>query len=813
MFLGLRLVGVCAILGLPAQAGISISPRDISLDGPGAAQRLLVTSTDAAGREHDRTFDCQIRSLDPAIARVERAQVIAVAPGDAKIQASCDGAETSIVVHVGDQPAGAMQIDFTRDLLSILTTKGCNGSSCHGSPAGQAGFKLSLYGADPAADHRMIVEAADGRRVDLRKPAESLFLQKPTFAIAHGGGQLMTADEDEYRTLLAWIEQGAKFSSTGAQLESLEIHPPERILVGEGGAQTLVVVGRLSDGVTHDMTGQVKFSVADTGVVSDVADGSLTAKGRGLTTVLARALGKTAAAQFIVVHDIPSIETPQPNNFIDRHVFDKLRRVGIQPYEPSSDRVFIRRVFLDAIGVLPTPAEVDAFLAATDPDKRGRLIDDLLERPEYATQWLVKFEDWFRNSQYYSQGRTNGSYKRWLHDLIAEDRPYDQAAREMLTATGDTTVRPAGNFWHPAIDFMLKTFEVSKATPTVTRLFLGQRIECAECHNHPLENLTQDDFYGMAAFLARTKVKHGYGQYRRTWYDSRDGEVIHPNKNTPVAPRFLDGTAPALDEGETRREALADWILEDQQLQFARATVNRIWYEYFGRGIVEPFDDFRSTNRASHPELLDELARYFIDAGFRFKALHRLILTSRAYQLGAHAPERPGGQDPLEDLLFARYVPRKLPAEVLLDAIVQVTGVDEDFKSYPEGTSSKELIASIGATHFLTTFGTPRRDVMEPRSQAPSLAQSLNLMNGDEIEEKVRLEKNVLADLLASGRPDADVVADLYVRAFSRPPSRQEAEGVQEYIAKETEAGRDRRRTFENILWAILNSKEFQLNR
>ena len=813
MSLSLRLVGACAILGLPAQAGLSISPRDIFLDGPGAAQRLLVTSTDAAGREVDRTFKCQIRSSDPAIARVERAQVIAVARGDVKIQASCDAAETSIVVRVGDQPAGAMQIDFTRDLLSILTTKGCNGSSCHGSPAGQAGFKLSLYGADPAADHRMIVEAADGRRVNLQKPAESLFLRKPTFAIAHGGGQLMTADEDEYRTLLAWIEQGAKFSSTGAQLERLEIYPPERILVGEGATQTLVVVGRLSDGATRDMTEQVRFSVADAGVVSDVAEASVTAKGRGLTTVLARALGKTAAAQFIVVHDVPPIEMQQPSNFIDRHVFDKLRRVGIQPYEPSSDRVFIRRVFLDAIGVLPTPAEVDAFLADTDPDKRARLIDELLERPEYATQWLVKFEDWFRNSQYYSQGRTNGSYKRWLHDLIAEDRAYDQAAREMLTATGDTTVRPAGNFWHPAIDFMLKTFEVSKATPTVTRLFLGQRIECAECHNHPLENLTQDDFYGMAAFLARTKVKHGYGQYRRVWYDARAGEVIHPNKNTPVAPRFLDGTSPTLGEGETRREALADWILEDQQLQFARATVNRIWYEYFGRGIVEPFDDFRSTNRASHPELLDELARYFIDAGFRFKALHRLILSSRAYQLSAHAPERPGGQDPLENLLFARYVPRKLPAEVLLDAIVQVTGVGEDFKSYPEGTSSKELIASIGATHFLTTFGAPRRDVMEPRSQAPSLAQSLNLMNGDEIEEKVRLENNVLAALLASGRPDADVVAELYLRAFSRPPSRQEAEGVQEYIAKETEAGRDRRRTFENILWAILNSKEFQLNR
>lgn len=813
--IGAALLAPCAA----ASAGLSVAPSEIALSGPGATQRLLVTATNASGRQLDRTSDCELRSSAPSVARIENAAVVAASPGRARIVAACNGQEASIEVEVGDQAAGAMQIDFTRDLLSIFTTKGCNGSACHGSPAGQAGFKLSLYGADPAADHRMIVQEGGGRRVNLDKPAESLLLKKPTFAIAHGGGQLMTPESDQYRTLLAWIEQGAKFGSSGAELERLEIDPPERILVGKGARQPLVVLGRLSDGSTRDMTAQVRFSVADTAVVSDVSGASnvsgasVTATGRGLTTVLARAMGKAASAQLIVVGSLRPIDVPEPHNFIDRHVFAKLRRVGVQPYPPASDRVFVRRVFLDAIGLLPTPAEVQAFLDDERPDKRARLIDDLLERPEYATQWLVKFEDWFRNSQYYSQGRTNGSYKRWLHDLIAEDRPYDKAAREMLTATGDTTVHPAGNFWHPAMDFMLKTFDVSKATPTVTRLFLGERIECAQCHNHPLENLTQDDFYGMAAFLARTKVKHGFGQYRRVWYDAREGEVIHPNKNVPVEPRFLDGTKPRLEPGRTRRQALADWILEDQQLQFARATVNRVWCEYFGRGIVEPFDDFRSTNRPSHPELLDELARYFIDAGFRFKALHRLILNSAAYQLSAHTPGRPGGEDPLEDMLFARYVPRKLPAEVLLDAIVQVTGVDEEFRNYPEGTSPKELIASIGATHFLTTFGMPRRDVMGARSQAPSLAQSLNLMNGDEVESKVRAKDNVLTGLLASRDSDEEILSDLYVRSYARSPSEEESAAMQQYVASEVQAGRGRRRALENILWAILNSKEFQLNR
>jgi len=746
------------------------------------------------------------------VVRVEGARVIAAAPGTTRIHASCNGLEASIEVRVGEQPPSEMQVDFSRDLLSILTTKGCNGSACHGSPAGQAGFKLSLFGADAAADHRMVVSEHGGRRVNLDQPTESLILKKPTFAVAHGGGQLMSPESDPYRTLLAWIEQGAKLDSGGAQLERLEIYPAERILVGEGARQPLVVMGRLSDGTTRDMTGRVRFSVADTGVVSSVEDGAVSAVGRGLTTILARAMGKTAAAQFIVVDELDEFATPEPASFIDAHVFAKLRRVGIRPYPPTADQVFLRRVFLDAVGVLPTPAEIDRFISDPRADKRARWIDDLLTRPEYATHWLVKFEDWFRNSQYYSQGRTNGSYKRWLHTLIAEDRPYDQAAREMLTAVGDTTVRPAGNFWHPAIDFMLKTFEVSKATPTVTRLFLGQRIECAECHNHPLENLTQDDFYGMAAFLGRTRVKHGYGQYRRIWYDSREGEVVHPNKKTPVEPRFLDGSVPDLAGGKTRRQALADWILQDQQLQFARATVNRVWFEYFGRGIVEPFDDFRSTNRASHPELLDELAGDFIASGFRFKALHRLILNSQAYQLSAHTPARPGGGDPLEDQLFARYTPRKLPAEVLLDAVVAVTGVPQEFDNYPAGTSPKELVARIGAPHFLTTFGTPRRDVMGPRDGAPSLAQSLNLMNGSEIEDKVRDEDNILKRLLASGRDDAAIVSDLYLRSLARTPSPSETARLLDYVVGETSAGRTRRRALENVLWALLNSKEFQIN-
>lgn len=816
----LSFAAYCALSTLVAGASatfakqLEIEPARVSLAGPGSTMRLLVTRTSSGGETDDVTAACTLRSLAPAVAAVEAGRLIAHAPGEAVIRATCGDDADETTVRVGSQAAVDMGVDFSRDLLSILTTKGCNGSGCHGSPAGQNGFKLSLYAADPAADRQAIVEADDGRRVNLEDPAKSLILQKPSFEIAHGGGQLMTPASDEYRTILQWIEQGAPLRSDGAQLERLEIYPRERILVGAGAEQPLVVVGRLSDGTTREMTEQVHFSVDDEAIVSGVDNGVVTARGRGRTSVFARAMGKTAAAQFFVIESepgpAPALETA---SFIDAQVFSKLSRIGIRPFPPSSDRVFVRRVFLDAIGVLPTPEEVESFVADDSPDKRSRLIDDLLERDEYATHWLVKFEDWFRNSQYYSQGRTNGSYKRWLHELIRQDRPYDEAVYEMLTAVGDTTVRPAGNFWHPAIDFMLKEFQRNKAVPTIARLFLGKRIECAECHNHPLENLTQDDFYGMAAFLARTDVKHGYAQYRRVWFDTRSGEIEHPVTGKPVPPKFLEGELAEIELGQTRREALADWIVADQRLQLARATVNRVWYEYFGRGIVEPFDDFRSTNPPTHPELLDALAQHFVDSDFRFKALHRLILNSKTYQLSAHTPDRPGGKDPLEDLLFARYQPRKLAAEVLLDAIVQVTGVPEDFRSYPEGTSAKQLIASIGSTHFLRTFGAPQRDVMEPRSQDPSLAQALHLMNSDTVADKAASDDGRLAGWIEAGLDDERILERIYLRAYARPPNSAERNRLTAYLEAESAAGRERRRALENALWAVLNAKEFQMNR
>ena len=818
-------IGGFLLIGCVASAGprssqwkqLRLEPQQVALAGPGAAQHFVVTGVDGSGNEVDVTGLASVTSSDPESLAVDSAQPVlhGRAPGKFQVRVALDGVSIQVPVEV--RPGSSdLRVSFSRDIASILTQKGCNGSGCHGSPAGQNGFKLSLYGDDLAADYKMILHEHDGRRVNLGNPPESLLLKKPTFAIAHGGGHLITPESERYKTILDWLEQGADLDDSGAQLTRLEIYPSRRILVGRGHEQRMAVLGRLSDGSTRDMTAEVRFVSGDETVVQVGSDGFVHAAGPGLTTVMARAMGKVATSRIGVIQARPGDDYPDiaSNNFIDDLVFAKLREMNERSAAVTTDREFARRVYLDAVGMLPTPDQLHRFLNDSRPNGRARLIDELLDSDDYTRHWLVKFEDWFRNNQLHSQGRSMGVFKDWVRDWIAADRPYDEVVRELLTSTGDTMVNPAANFWHPATDFMLKEFSVIKVTPSVTRLFLGVRIECAECHNHPLENFTQDDFYGFAAFFSRLGVKHGYGEYRRTWYLKEEGEVEHPVTKEPVAPKFLAGRRPELSKEDDRRQVLADWIVSPENPFFARATVNRIWHEYFQTGIVEPPDDFRSTNAPSNPELLDRLADYFIEKGYRFKSLHRLILNSRTYQLKSEK----SGQTPLEKMLFASFAPRQLPSEVLLDTIVQTTGVDHVFlaagplQTYPKGTSAKDIYLPDGPDYFLQTFGTPRRDIIKDRAKSPTLAKSLHMMNGKTVRDKIEASDNVLGKLIADGSSDAEIAAEIYERAYSRAPTVQERETLARFLSDEAATGRGRRRALENVLWAVLNSKEFQLN-
>ena len=812
---------LCALAAFPAltfaqaESGnwkwLRLEPDGIVLAGPGLSQDVLITAVDSRGNEADVSRECRIVSSDPGVVAVDvsEGRLTGRAPGRARVRVELGALTAEGEVRVGSQ-ASEMAVSFAPDIVSILTLKGCNGSSCHGSPAGQNGFRLSLFGYDIAADHEMIVSAHDGRRVDLARPENSLLLRKPTFEDPHGGGRLMAVDSEDYEAIFKWLQQGAPFDTRGVQLERLELYPRERTLVGAGTEQRLVAIGRLSDGSSRDMTREVRYFAGNSAIAEVSTDGMLATAGPGLTTVMARAMGKVATSQIGVIEARAATDYPthQARNFIDEAVFAKMRQMNVRPAGPASDREFARRVYLDAIGLLPTTQELRSFLDDPRADKRSRLIDRLLDRPEYASHWTVEFEDWFRNGQLHSQGRSMGVFKDWVRDWITEDRPYDEFVRTLLTSTGDTMLNPGANFWHPATDFMLKEFSVTKVTPTVSRLFLGVRMECAECHNHPLENFTQDDFYSFAAFFARLRVKHGYGEYRRTWYLDEDGEIEHPVTKKDVPPKFLGGESPRIRNDEDRREVLADWIVSPDNPYFARATVNRIWYRYFGTGIVEPYDDFRSTNRPSNPELLDRLAEFFSANGYQLRPLHRLILNSRTYQFTSKADRT----TPLDRTLFARYLPRKLQAEVLLDALGQVTGIPHSFEGYPERTSAKDIYVPDGPDYFLVTFGLPRRDILKERVQSPTLSQALHLMNGESLRDKVEVEGNVLSELLGQDLGDDQVLAGIYERAYARSPTEAELSRITNFIASERTAGRSRRRAFENVLWAVLNSKEFQLN-
>ncbi len=799
---------------------LRLEPSALVLPGPGASQRFIVSALDEQGNTVDITTKVAIFSSQPETVDIDlaRGRIVAKTVGQAWIQVEFADVKENFLVKVRAS-SSEVAASFARDVVSILTIKGCNGSGCHGSPAGKNGFKLSLFGYDTAADHRMIVHEHSGRRVNLENPAESLLLKKPTFAIAHGGGHLMTTDSEEYETLYRWLEQGAQLNHSGAQLVRLELYPNQQILIGNDASQKLIAVGRLSDGTTKDMTEHVHFTSADDAVARVSSDGTVSAVNSGLANVIARAMGKVATTQIGVIEERASLDYPiaENKNFIDEIVFRKLREMNVMPARRTSDREFVRRVYLDAGGILPTRQQVSRFLEDTSSQKRERLIDEILASEAYVDHWLVKFEDWYRNNQLNSQGRSMGVFKDWIREWLTGKAGYDDLVRVFLTSTGDTLVVPETNFWHPATDFMLKEFSTAKVTPSVTRLFLGVRVECAECHNHPLENFTQDDFYGFSAFFSRLRVKHGYGSYRRTWYLDDEGEIEHPVTKQSVAPKFLAGATPKIPEGVDRRKVLADWITAPENPYFARATVNRIWNEYFQMGIVEPFDDFRSTNMPSNSQLLDRLADHFIQNGFRLRSLHRAILNSRVYQ----SASKRTGSTPLERALFASYSPRRLTSEVLLDAVSDVTGVPHIFSAgmgtdtlqlYPVGTRSKDVYVPDQAEYFLRVFGTPRRDVIKEREKSPTLAQALHMLNGQTIHNKLKSADNIIGAGLTAGSSDLEIVEEVYQKAYTRPPNKKERITLMEFIASELGAGRGRRRALENILWAVLNSKEFLLN-
>jgi uncharacterized protein DUF1549/uncharacterized protein DUF1553/Big-like domain-containing protein len=780
---------------------LSIDPANPLLFGKGSKQALVATLRYSDGTEEDVTGKVRFESQKPSIATVDASGVISAGSnGGATIQVTFRGLKASTTALV-QRAEAAQPASFNADVMPVLTKMGCNGGGCHGALNGQNGFKLSLFGYEPENDYEMIVHKHDGRRVNLADPEKSLLLLKPTFQIPHGGGKLLRKDSADYNTLLAWLKNGANLvHASERRVVALRVLPANGVLFGKDSKRQLLVTARYSDGTERDATRMVKFQSNDDSIAKVNAEGIVTAEHGGETAIVVRAPGVAAGAKIGVVlepHRVPDIEA---NNFIDEHVFAKLKTLEIPPSEPCDDATFLRRAYLDVIGVIPTADEARAFLSANDPDKRGKLIDALLDRPEYADFWALYWGDHLSNTKQLLYNKGPYIFTRWLYDAFRKNLPYNQFARELLTASGNMFQAGATSFY----PIMKKEQDLAAIT---SQLFLGVSIECARCHNHPLEKWTQNDFNGMAAFFSQVRYKNAAGprNNERVLYVDFKRQFQHPDTKKVYLPKPLDGREMTSEGMQDRREMLADWLTSPKNPFFAKAIVNRMWRNFMGRGLVEPVDDFRVTNPATNEPLLNALAQDFVEHGYDLHQLIRRITASGAYQLSA----RPNPANRDDKMAYSRHYSRRLTAEQLLDSMAQATGVPEEFRSLYPGTRAVQLPEPEIESYFLEVFNRPSRQLVCERKQPPTLNQALHLISGDTIQKKITSKSGTLAKMIAGNRLPEQVIEELYLRTLSRYPDATERQTAEAAMAKSPNA----REGLEDVFWALLNSKEFLYNR
>jgi hypothetical protein len=784
----------------PGPETVVVSPEAAVLTGPRARVRLLVAGRWADGSLRDLTGSAEFAAADGP-------RVVAVSP-DGTVSGVADGTGAVVVRAAGRTVRVAVTVrgsgsptppSFRNEVMAVLARTGCSMGACHGKVSGQNGFRLSLRGPFPEDDHPALTRELAGRRVDRTVPADSLLLLKSVGGVPHEGGVRFERDSDEYRLLHDWIAAGMPDDPVGApKLVGLEVHPAFRVLTEPAWTQHLRVTARYSDGGVRDVTHLAWFSVSDEMLGECSPEGRVTGKRRGQLAVVAHYLTEVAGAGFVFVPDLPDFRFREPpvHNFVDRLVFGKLRQMRLPASDLCTDAEFLRRASLDVCGVLPTPEQTRAFLADPAPDKREKLIDALLERPEYADFWALKWADVLRNSREFFPERAVHRLHRWIRRSIAANVAFDRFAGELLAAAGSTVA-------HPAANFARATPEPTFAGEAAAQVFLGIRLQCARCHNHPLERWTQDDYYGFAAFFAGVRQKPGRLPDEAVIGHDPARAVTQPRTGRRMTPRFPGGTAPAVPAGADPRPALAAWISDPANPYFARATVNRVWRHLLGRGIIDPVDDIRDSNPACNAELLDALAREFVASGFDLKALIRTVLRSRTYQLSARPV--PGNAD--DEVMFSRAVPRQLTAEQLLDAVCAVTGSPEKFAGLPAGTRAAQIPDTSADVAFLRTFGRPKRQIPCDceRDGDSNLGQVLQLVNGEFLNKKLTAPDNRIGRALADRRSDAEIVAELYLAAFCREPRADELDRAIRHIA----ASGNRRQGLEDVLWALINSREF----
>jgi hypothetical protein len=710
---------------------------------------------------------------------------------------------------------------FLNDVMPLFTRLGCNQGSCHGKGSGQNGFRLSLRGYAPELDYTYLTREFHGRRLCTTSPEESLLLRKPAGQAAHEGGKLFGADSREYRVLLDWIRAGAPGPrKTDPVVCRLEVQPAQRTLK-PGQEQQLIVRAEYSDGSVRDVTWLSRFDSNDAGMVSVDASGKVAVNRNGETSLRVSFQGLVAVALVTspFEQEVDEARYKPRNNFIDEHVFNKLAALRLEPSELCSDAEFLRRAFLDTIGVLPTPAEVRTFLADQRADKRGRLIDNLLDRPEYVDYWSLQLGDLFQNRKErdHDVRGTKGvrAFHDWIRKQVAANRPWDELARDVLTAKGNATDNPAVGYYVVTVGENNEA-QRSEVVASAAQAFLGVRIGCAQCHNHPLEKYTQDDYYHFAGFFSLIKFerkdpKAGPTTLLIAGPDRKPNKnpvgVVQPRTGQFLKPQPLDRTVMSIAADDDPRVQLAAWMTDPKNEYFSGAMVNRVWKHYLGVGLVEPVDDLRASNPPTNPELWQALNKDFVGHKFDLKHLTRTILNSRTYQLSSATRET----NKLDARFYSHYYARRLPAEVLLDALSQSTGVPDEFPGYPLGLRAGQLPDPTLKSYFLTLFGRSERVTACAceRNGEVTLPQLLHLQNGDSVINKIRSGEGRLTKLLKENKSEAEIVEELYLATLSRPPSDE----VQKLVQQQVADGADRGEVYRDLFWALLNAKDFSFNR
>ena len=804
---------------------ILVEPSSVALFEADKGRGLLVAGVRVDGEKVDLTAEAEIEAVDGLVRIGEDGLIYGASQGEATVKVSAAGHSTRVAVTVHDMKQ-KRPLTFVRDVMPVLNKVGCTSGPCHGSAKGRNGFKLSLRGYDLRFDYEALLYEVSGRRVNRAAPADSLMVAKPTQAVPHQGGFVLT-DEGYKQTILDWIAQGAVFGDSGNDgVVKLEVLPKEIFMDRPGMRQQVLVMAHYGDGTVRDVTREasVKSNVETVAAVGEGADHAPTAVRPGPAALSAgqalvaerigeaalqvRYEGKFVTVPITVLNPEPGFAwtNPPQYNFIDEKIDSKLERLKIEPSALADDAAFLRRVYLDLNGVPPTPEQARAFLE--DPEKsrlkRQRLIDELIQRKEFVDHWALKWGDLLQNSRKYLGEKGTWAFRQWIRDSIAANKPYDEMVRELITSVGSTYQNPAANFFRVNND-------PKAALEKTTQIFMGVRMVCANCHDHPFERWTQNQYYELAAFFAAVGIKPGFDNDEQIVYLKRDDDrVKYPNSGQYADPKYLVAAAgaPPIPAQGDRRKALAAWLTSEKNPFFARAITNRLWSYFMGRGIIDPVDDIRASNPPVNEELLAALAEDFIQNGYDLQHVIRTIANSRAYQASIVTNK----WNENDETNFSRFMPRRLPAETLLDAISVATGSLLEFEGVPKGFRAQELPDSfVGKGGFLDVFGRPQRESAcecERRDNV-SLSHAMNLVNGPTLAEAIADPEGRVAQAILAGKSSKELVDELYLASYSRFPTASEYDEALTYIEK----GPSRASRAQDLLWALVNSNAFLFNR